>query len=407
MRIARNISRSLQNGTSYTPPRNDDSAQPVRSAGFPQKTARSEISSAGTRLAQYSPGFPGGLVVMKRIILAAMIVAVTACGGNGSLSPVGHSSSSAGASISGTVSGNAVTATRALDGGTFGMLASSSVTVSIAGTNISTTTDGQGQFTLNNVPEGTVTLNFTAPGASATITLSGIGPDDKVQIMVPLTGNTAHVDSEPHSKPDKGKGEFQGRISSIDATAKSFQIPGMTIKTTATTTIRHGNRTVPFADLKVGDHIQAKGTKDGTTLTATEIKVESDNDDNDDENGGKNEGDVEGVESGSTGTCPEVTKNDATVKVTGTKQADGSVLATSVSLTTPAPTTLTGLISGSTGTCPAVTFTVQSTKITVNSSTTYTSTTCAIATANNANVKVTGPKQADGSVLATTVALGP
>jgi hypothetical protein len=54
-----------------------------------------------------------------------------------------------------------------------------------------------------------------------------------------------------------------------------------------------------------------------------------------------------------------------------------------------------------------VTFTVQSTKVTVNSATTYTSTTCAVATANNANVKVTGTKQADNSVIATTVALAP
>jgi len=444
---------------------------------------------------------------MKRIILAAMIVAVSACGGNASLSPVGPSGSLSGASISGTVSGAGVNATRALDGGTFSTLASSSVTVSIAGTNISTTTDGQGQFTLNNVPEGTVTLNFTAPGASATITLSGIGPDDKVQIMVTLNGNTARVDSEHHSKPDTSKGEFQGRISSIDAAAKSFQIPGMTIKTTAATIIRHGNRTFQFTDLKVGDHIQAKGTRDGTTLTATEIKVENDNDDDEDDD--KNEADVEGVVSGSTGTCPSVTfmvnttkvisssatsfrdgscadatkngatvevtgtrqtdgsiaatrvelkkaaaapttvtltgaisgstgtcpavtftvqstkvtvnsattfpsttcadatKNGVEVKVTGTKQADGSVVATSVALTTPATTTLTGLISGSTGTCPAVTFTVQSTKVTVNSATTYTSTTCAVATANNANVKVTGTKQADNSVIATTIALAP
>jgi len=281
----------------------------------------------------------------------------------------------------------------------------------------------------------------------------------------------------------------------------------MTIKTTAATIIRHGNRTFQFTDLKVGDHIQAKGTRDGTTLTATEIKVE--NDDNDDEDNNKNEADVEGVVSASTGTCPSVTfmvnttkvisssatsfrdgscadatkngatvevtgtrqtdgsiaatrvelkkaaaapttvtltgaisgstgtcpavtftvqstkvtvnsattfpsttcadatKNGVEVKVTGTKQADGSVVATSVALTTPATTTLTGLISGSTGTCPAVTFTVQSTKVTVNSATTYTSTTCAVATANNANVKVTGTKQADNSVIATTVALAP
>jgi len=372
---------------------------------------------------------------MKRTILAAMIVAVTACGGDASLSPVGpsRSSSSAGASISGTVSGTGVTATRALDGGAFSLLATSSVTVSIAGTNISTTTDGQGQFTLNNVPEGTVTLNFTAPGSSATITLTGIGPDDKVQIQVTLNGNNAKVDSEHHSSPGNDKKEFQGRISSIDAAAKSFQIPGLTVKTTATTTIRHGNRTFQFSDLKVGDHVQARGTKDGTTLTATEIKVENDNDDDDDDDHDKpTTVSLSGVVSGSTGTCPAVTftvqstkvtvnsgttyssttcadatKNAANVKVTGTKQADGWVLATSVSLTTPAPTTLTGFISASAGTCPAVTFTVQSTKVTVNSSTTFPSTTCADATKNDANVTVTGTKQADGSVVATSVALVP
>jgi hypothetical protein len=374
---------------------------------------------------------------MKRTILAATIVAVTACGGgDASLSPVGPSrtSSSAGASISGTVSGTGVTATRALDSGAFSLLATSSVTVSIAGTNISTTTDGQGQFTLNNVPEGTVTLNFTAPGSSATITLTGIGPDDKVQISVTLNGNAARVDSEHHSSPGKDKREFQGRISSIDSTAKSFQIPGMTIKTTSSTTIRHGNRTFQFSDLKVGDHIQAKGTVDGTTLTATEIKVEDDNDDNDNED--KNEAEVEGVVSGSTGTCPAVTftvkttkvttnsatsfrdgtcadatANGATVDVKGTKQTDGSILATSVQLEKKAPAattvTLTGFISGSTGTCPAVTFTVQSTKVTVNSSTTFPSTTCADATKNDANVTVTGTKQADGSVVATSISLVP
>jgi hypothetical protein len=372
---------------------------------------------------------------MKRIILVAMMVAVAACGGNASLSPVGPSSTSAGASISGNVTGSAVTGIRALNPGAFGMLATSGITVSIAGTNISTTVDGQGDFTLTNVPTGTVTLNFTSPGASATITLSGIGPDDKVQISVTLNGSTAQVDSEHHSKPGNDKREYQGRISSIDAGAKSFQIPGITVKTTATTTIRHGNRTVPFTDLKMGDHVQVKGTKDGTTLTATEIKVEQDGDDDDD-------GDrppttptpvtLSGTVSGSTGTCPAVTftvqstkvtvnnvttypqtscadatKNDASVKVTGTKQSDGSVLATSVSVTTPATTTttLTGEISGSTGTCPTVTFTVQSTKVTVNSTTTFPSTTCADATKNTANVKVTGTKQTDGSVLATSVAL--
>lgn len=374
-------------------------------------------------------------VVRSHVTLFALLVStvvLAACGGNASLSPVGPSRSTTGASISGTVSGTGVNAVRALDGGPFGVLATSSVTVSIAGTNISTAVDGQGQFTLNDVPTGTVTLNFTAPGASAAITLTGIGPTDNVQITVTLNGTTAHVDSERHSAPDKGNGETQGRITAIDATAKTFQVSGMTVKVGPATTIRHGNKTVAFADLKVGDHVEVKGTKDGTTLTASEIKVESDNDDGDDEDGppATSSTTVSGVISGATATCPAVTftvsstkitvnssttypgttcadatKNGANVKVTGTKQTDGSILATSVALVTAAPVTVTGVISGSTGTCPSVTFTVQSTKVTVSSATAYTSTTCADATKNGANVKVTGAKQSDGSITATGVSL--
>ena len=374
-------------------------------------------------------------VVRSHVTLFALLVStvvLAACGGNASLSPVGPSRSTSGASISGTVSGTGLTAVRALDGGPFGVLATSSVTVSIAGTNISTVVDGQGQFTLNDVPTGTVTLNFTAPGASAAITLTGIGPTDNVQITVTLNGSTAHVDSERHSAPDNNKGEFQGRITAIDATAKTFQVSGMTVKVTAATTIRNGNKTVAFADLKVGDHVEVKGTRDGTTLTASEIKVESDNDDGDDDHGPPvtSPTTVSGVISGSTGTCPAVTftvsstkitvnsattypgttcadatKNGANVKVTGTKQTDGSILATSVALVTPTSSTVSGVISGATGTCPAVTFTVQSTKVTVNSATTYGTSTCAEATKNGATVNVTGTKQADGSILATSVSL--
>jgi hypothetical protein len=299
-------------------------------------------------------------------ILAFVLIATlaTACGGNASLSPVGPSSTSAGASISGTISGSALAAPLAVEPGSFGLMETRGVMVSVVGTGISTTADHQGQFTLNNVPTGTVQLNFTGPGSNATVTLTGVGPNDKVQITVTVNGHSAHVDSEHHSAPDN-KREFQGRISSIDATAKSFQIPGLTVKTTATTVIRHGNRTMVFADLKVGDHIEARGTKDGTTLTATEVKVESDteddhdgDDDHDDDHGG------------------------------ATNQSE-----------------LSGVVSASTGTCPGVTFTVHSTKVTVNKDTAYSHTSCADATKNGVKVEVRGTKQTDGSVLATRVSL--
>lgn len=289
--------------------------------------------------------------------LTALVAA--ACGGNATLSPVGPSSASAGASISGTISGSALSAPLAIGSGSFSTLDARGVTVTVVGTGISTVASNQGQFTLNNVPTGTLQLNFSGPGANATVTLTGVGPNDKVQIDVTVNGNSAHVNAEHHSSPDHDKREFQGRITSINATAKSFEIPGLTVKITATTVIRHGGRTLQFTDLKVGDHVEARGTKDGTVLTATEIKVETEAEDDDDED-----------------------------DHAGARQTE-----------------LGGVISLSTGTCPSVTFTVQSTKVIVNKDTTFPHTSCADATKNGVKVEVKGTRQTDLSVLATRVSL--
>ena len=117
-------------------------------------------------------------VVRSTITIFALVitaVVATACGGNASLSPVGPSATSAGASISGTISGGVLAAPLALGSGTFSVLDARGVTISVVGTGISTTADTHGQFTLTNVPTGTVQLNFTGPGSSATDTLNGIG----------------------------------------------------------------------------------------------------------------------------------------------------------------------------------------------------------------------------------------
>ena len=76
----------------------------------------------------------------------------------------------------------------------------------------------------------------------------------------------------------------------MDSGNKSFQAGNWTIKTTGSTVIRHGSKTVQFSDLKVGDHVQVRGTRDASTVIATEIKVEqqgqggdNENDDGDDD----------------------------------------------------------------------------------------------------------------------------
>jgi hypothetical protein len=56
------ISRPLQNGSSYIPVRNDESGTPARPIGFAEKTAQSRVNSAGTRLAGYSPASREDLV---------------------------------------------------------------------------------------------------------------------------------------------------------------------------------------------------------------------------------------------------------------------------------------------------------------------------------------------------------
>ena len=291
-------------------------------------------------------------------VLSVVGLLAAACGGDGSLSSIGPSSASGGASISGIVRGSALTPTpsRTLSEETFRTLDTrSGVTISIVGTGISTNADNQGQFTLDNVPSGTVVLNFSAPGANATATLQGVGPGDRVQITVTVNGNNAHIDSERHNN-----GEISTRITSIDSGNKSFQAGNWTVKTTGSTVIRHGSKTVQFSDLKPGDHVQVRGTRDGNTVTASEIKVEQgegqrgDNDDDDDDE--DNEAEVEG--------------------------------------------SVSNLGSSS---CPGITFMIGNTKVTADQNTTYRRTSCS-AIKNDLKVEVEGRRQNDG-VLASRISL--
>jgi Domain of unknown function (DUF5666) len=301
----------------------------------------------------------------RTAVLAIVGLMTAACGGNAALSSVGPSSASGRASISGIVRGTAVTPTpsRTLSEETFTTLDSKSgVTISVVGTGISTNADNQGQFTLDNVPSGTVVLNFSAPNSNATVTLQGVGAGDRVQITVTVNGNNAHVDSEHHNN-----GEISARITSIDSGNSSFQAGNLTIKTTSSTVIRHGSKTVAFSDLKPGDHVQVRGTRDGSTVTATEIKVEQggqggDNeDDDDDDNNHDHEAEVSGK--------------------------------------------VSGLLNSNSNSCPAIAFTIGTTKVRADQNTTYGNGTSCSAIKNDLKVDVRGTKQNDGSVLASRISL--
>ena len=215
------------------------------------------------------------------LTILALALTTAACGGNASLSPAGPSgtATTGGAVITGRVSG---IATAAANDTAFRTMAMTSVTVTVVGTNISTTIDGAGRFTLNNVPAGTVQLRFAGGGADATVTLSGIGASDRIDITVTVNGDRARIDSEHRGRggdanddddddENDDADELKGTVSGVSGTCPSltFTVNGKTVKTNASTVFEN----VACAQIANGTRVEVKGApqSDGT-LTAKKVE---------------------------------------------------------------------------------------------------------------------------------------
>ena len=297
---------------------------------------------------------------------------------------------------------------------------------------------GQGSATLS--PTGpTASLGDTMASADVTAETSSTagvetsatlakGGNDKGK------GNQGNSDSEEEQEqkgngnPEKGsRGVLSGFVTATNGT--SLTVRGIAVTPAAGAVIRHGNTILTFASIVVGDHVQARGTMDEGTLQASEIKVEH-------TGKGSGGGEVEGIVSGLTATtgCPVLTfvvgtttvttsaatdfddvlcselANGAIVEVTGTRQPDGSIVATKVELEDEADddeddAKAEGLVSGlPSGSCPALTFTVGTKQVTTSAATTFEDVTCATL-ANGMSVEVEGALQLNGSIAATKVEL--
>jgi hypothetical protein len=209
-------------------------------------------------------------------------------------------------------------------------------------------------------PSGALGSNALVAADSSDLVATASTADDGV--LFTEAGKGGHKDKEKGE--DHGHGHQDKVVGFVSAkTTDTLTVRGMTVKVAGTTRIHHGHEVLAFADIQVGDHVQAYGSLSGTTLVATEVKVEdTDHDDDGDKDEDKDKDKDDGAK-------------------------------------------VEGAVSGfSAAGCPAVTFTVGTTKVTASSATTFKGVTCATL-ANGKTVEVKGTKQADGSIVAAKVEL--
>jgi len=247
------------------------------------------------------------------------------------------------------------------------------VTISVNGTNLHVTSDGNGHFMLTGVPSGTVRLQFSGGGANGDVEIDDVGDHENITLKVRTSGTGMEIELE-----ERGNGhesQLEGLITSLNAGARSFVVNGVTVTVPGSASIAHGSRSMTFSELVVGARVHVKGSMSGSSLTATRVEVQQsggsgpgngnggngnggdDNDDNDD-NGDDNPGTAQEVE-------------------------------------------FTGTVSGLGGHCPALTFSAAGKSVTTNGSTSFVTACSSIH--DGVKLEVEGKATANGPVTATRV----
>ena len=270
-----------------------------------------------------------------------------------------------------------------------------------------------------------VVLSLAASGCAETT--DATGPSDGAVVLGTTSANQL---------------EIQGLLTSVDLRSRTLRVADTLVRVPAGTNIRRGSTSLEFSALRVGDPVDIRATFIGSTLTAFEVHLRTDNsgpgntndDDEDDD-----DGDVElkGIVSGRAGTCPAISfrignvlvvtnastvfdddpcsgiANGDNLEVHGVRQPDGSVVARRIEdeddddddnegHEDDDEVDLRGILSGRSGTCPSISFSVLGTPVVTNSRTEFRDGSCA-SLIDGTRVEVRGPRQANGSVLAERV----
>ena len=228
-----------------------------------------------------------------RILLGLVAGAfIASCGSD---SPTSSTSTTAPATIQGTVTAGTANGGLTALSGHSPSASAAGITVSVMGASLSTTTDSSGHFILMGITSDHVTLHFQGPGIDATLEITGLQPGQTLTINVHVSGDQATRD-EDNEDPNTGgtgsgqgqcvaagaKAEVEGHITakgSADITVAQEGKGNYLCQVSATTRIRHGNKTFAFSDLKVGDHVHVSGTGLGSSggvcgVAADEVKIQ-------------------------------------------------------------------------------------------------------------------------------------
>lgn len=230
-------------------------------------------------------------------------------------------------------------------------LSSSNITVTVAGTDVSAVVDFSGGFTLMNVPPGEVVLQFSGPGIDAALPLGAVEDSDHLQIGVTISSTSATLTSQVSTTPTSPTVTVKGIISRIAGACPSLAltIGDTSVKTSASTTFTEKG----CAEIAGGDKAEVVGAKQSDdAVLATTIAVAK----TVTPPPAPTPVTVSGAISALDGTCPAlklkvdgtyVTTSNATtfsgricgdvksgdkVEAVGTKQSDGVVLATTISV---------------------------------------------------------------------------
>jgi len=266
----------------------------------------------------------------------------------------------------------------------------------------------------------------------------------QIRITVKVHGSSAELD-ENDDQTDGNQTELEGRVASKNCSANQITV-GTTTPVVVNLTgarIRHDGNTLTCADIQVNDRVEVHGSRNGTTIDATEVNVITDHE----VPPVQKEVELKGTITLLRPPCPSVTimigstkvttdagtkfeespctalRNGDAVEVKGTKRTDGSVFASRVEKDDDEnddedgddndnddqddhdnEAEIKGVVTGAASghACPAFTFMVGSTSVTTGARTKFEHTTCA-AVINGISVKVEGTRIGPTAIAASKV----